>query len=82
MVKHENEKINYDSFIDINSNLGVDLMNNTLLIKSKILGPKRIRLGLCCLNNFLRTQKNPVFCSRTMTLETYKNKGSTLAMEK
>lgn len=36
---------------------------------------KPIQLGLCCLNTILRSQKFPVFASRTMIIRTVKEKG-------
>lgn len=36
-----------------------------------------IQLGLCCMNTLLRTQKPPVFASRTMTLKSVDTKGVT-----
>ena len=46
------------------------------------LGPKRIRLGLCCINNYLKNKKEPIICSRSMTLSTYKSKGKSEAIKK
>jgi len=45
-------------------------------------GPVRIRLGLCCENNFLRAQKETVFCSRSCTLSTYRSKGKQEAIDR
>lgn len=49
--------------------------NVTIAKSDDKLGPKCIRLGLCCLNNFLKNRKNPIFCSRSIILATYKSKG-------
>lgn len=59
----------------------IDLKKTTLMTNLNI-GTKRIRLGLCCLNNFLRAQKETVFCSRSITLATYKSKGYKAAIDK
>ena len=45
-------------------------------------GPIRIRLGLCCLNNYLREKKPSIFCSRSLILATYKSKGSQEAIDR
>jgi UV DNA damage endonuclease len=60
------------------------LKTNILNINSEnnLLGPICIRLGLCCLNNYLRGLKNSVFCSRTIILSTYKSKGKIEAVAK
>jgi hypothetical protein len=42
---------------------------------SNLLGPICIRLGLCCINNYLRAKKETIFCSRSLILSTYKSKG-------
>lgn len=39
------------------------------------MGPKCIRLGLCCINNALKDAKPQVFCSRGMTLASVQKKG-------
>ena len=44
--------------------------------------PKPIQLGLCCLNTELRSQKPPVFCSRTMIIRSIKEKGIDTLKEK
>ena len=36
---------------------------------------KPIQLGLCCLNTVLRSQKPPVFASRSIILKTFEEKG-------
>ena len=36
---------------------------------------KNIQLGLCCLNTILRGQNPPVFCSRSIILKTFEDKG-------
>ncbi|KAI8581185.1 hypothetical protein K450DRAFT_233504 [Umbelopsis ramanniana AG] len=43
--------------------------------------PFKGRLGYACLNTILRTQKPPVFCSRTCRLDTLKQKGLEYAKE-
>ena len=37
--------------------------------------PKAVQLGLCCINNGLREQRPPVFCSRSCILKTIETKG-------
>ncbi len=39
------------------------------------LGPKLIRLGLCCINNQLKDAKPQIFCSRGMTLASVQKRG-------
>lgn len=39
------------------------------------MGPKCIRLGLCCINNSLKDAKPQIFCSRGMTLASVQKKG-------
>ncbi len=76
-VEKDEENRNSQEFSNINSfSLNLNIMN------SSILGPKCIRLGLCCINNFLRAQKQTIFCSRGITLATYKNKGKSEAIIK
>lgn len=73
-----------------NNQLNQELNNPNIVFEYKLkeimpnkdYGPKRIRLGLCCLNNYLRSLKNTVTCSRTLTLATYLEKGKKLAMER
>ena len=36
---------------------------------------KQIQLGLCCLNTVLRSQKPPIFASRSIILKTFEEKG-------
>jgi UV DNA damage endonuclease len=45
-------------------------------------GPVRVRLGLCCINNYMRSRKPSVTLNRTMILSTYKSKGSKEAMDR
>ena len=59
----------------------LSLKFDSLSFKSN-LGPLRIRLGLCCLNNLLRAQKDSVFCDRRCTLSTYRSKGKTEAIDR
>lgn len=49
---------------------------------SNLLGPKSIRLGLCCINNFLKQRKPPIFSSRSIVLATYNSKGKIEAIKK
>ena len=39
------------------------------------LGPKALRLGLCCINNRLKDAKPQIFCSRGMTLASVQKRG-------
>jgi hypothetical protein len=66
----------------ITSKSTLSITNLTTISVKKDLGPKRIRLGLCCMNNLLRSQKKTVFCSRSITLNTYNEKGASVAKEK
>jgi UV DNA damage endonuclease len=50
--------------------------------KYACIGPARIRLGLCCINNYLRENKPSIFCGRSMILATYKSKGSKEAIDR
>jgi len=43
---------------------------------------KPIQLGLCCLNNYLRNQKPPIFSSRKMIIRTVQEKGIECLKEK
>jgi UV DNA damage endonuclease len=52
------------------------------LMRFVSVGPIRIRLGLCCINNYLRAKKPSVTTNRTMILSTYKSKGSKEAMSR
>jgi hypothetical protein len=70
-----------ESFTDKNLKLGFNNKIQTLLTQ-KDFGPKRIRLGLCCMNNYLRNQKKSIFCARSIILATYLSKGPQLAMDK
>lgn len=79
-VKNNSIKKSESNFEKNSENLTVteDKTNISPLIdsySSNTLGPKCIRLGLCCLNNYLRAKKETVFCSRTLVLSTYKSKG-------
>lgn len=66
-----------------NKNIKLNFSNEIKdLINEIDIGPKRIRLGLCCLNNYLRNQKKTIFCSRSIVLATYLAKGSQIAIEK
>jgi UV DNA damage endonuclease len=80
--KEEEENIN-PSEVSININL--TSKSKKMLITSlsaNISGPTRIRLGLCCINNYLRMQKESIFCSRSIVLATYKSKGKVEAMDR
>ena len=43
---------------------------------------KNIQLGLCCVNTILRSQKVPIFCSRSIILKTFTEKGIDFLKEK
>ncbi len=43
---------------------------------------KSIQLGLCCINTHLRTQKPPIFASRSIILKTFNEKGFDYLKEK
>ena len=43
---------------------------------------KNIQLGLCCLNTTLRAQKPPIFCSRSIILKTFTDKGIKFLQDK
>lgn len=47
-----------------------------------ISSPRRIQLGLCCLNTVLREKKPPVFSSRKMIIKSVREKGIDLLKEK
>lgn len=67
---------------DVEADAAVLASIKELSTKSTILGPARVRLGLCCINNLLKNQKEAIFCSRTLTVASYKEKGSVLAKER
>jgi UV DNA damage endonuclease len=54
----------------------------TLSFNSSNIGPIRVRLGLPCINNYLKNLKETVFCSRGITLATYRSKGKQEAKDK
>jgi UV DNA damage endonuclease len=58
------------------------IMYNNILSGYKSIGPARIRLGLCCINNYLRSRKPTITTNRSMILSTYKSKGSKEAMSR
>ena len=43
---------------------------------------KNIQLGLCCLNTILRAKKPPIFCSRSIILKTFTDKGIKFLQDK
>lgn len=81
MVKKQNKRSNVNKKV-IDDKLSITKIQTTLVNDQSILGPKRIRLGICCKNNFLRSQKDTIFCSRSLTVATYLASGPELAKEK
>lgn len=53
-----------------------------IITKYTSVGPVRLRLGLCCINNYLKGKKPSITNNRTMILSTYKSKGSKEAMSR
>lgn len=60
----------------------ISLRESNKIFPETRIGPKRVRLGICCKNNFLRSQKETIFCSRSLTVATYLSSGPELAKEK
>jgi UV damage endonuclease UvdE len=62
-----------------------DRAMKTWPLDASILHPFRhikIHLGLCCINTYMREQWKPVFCSRTVRLQTVVDKGIDILVEK
>ena len=55
---------------------------NRKIINYKMSVNKSIQLGLCCINTILRSQKPPVFASRSVIMKTIETKGIDYLKEK